>query len=80
MSEVRVRSIWFTLANLARFLFWLLLLGSLGDAFTRRFCGEGIWGVPCVLLVVALAYALPPVLGVAGGLLVWMKLKQKPGK
>src|SRR5262245_1174168 len=27
MSEVRVHSVWFTLANAARFVFWLLLIG-----------------------------------------------------
>jgi len=36
MSEPRLYSIWFTLANIARFLFWLLLLGILLAAFLGR--------------------------------------------
>ncbi|MGH7872793.1 MAG: SDH family Clp fold serine proteinase [Candidatus Binatia bacterium] len=36
MSEPRVYSIWFTLANIARFLFWLLLVGILLAAFLGR--------------------------------------------
>jgi ClpP class serine protease len=36
MSEPRVHSIWFTLANLARFLFWLALLGVVVMTFYGR--------------------------------------------
>ncbi len=36
MNEPRLHSIWFTLANIARFLFWLLLLGIVILAFYDR--------------------------------------------
>jgi ClpP class serine protease len=36
MSETRVHSIWFTLANLARFVFWLLLLYIVASMFFVR--------------------------------------------
>ena len=36
MSEVRVHSVWFTLANLARFVFWLLLVGIVLMMFYGR--------------------------------------------
>ena len=36
MSEPRAHSIWFTLANFVRFLFWALLLGIVVTTFFAR--------------------------------------------
>ena len=59
---------------------WMLLTGGAGEALSRRLCGDGLASVPCVLLGVVLAYVLPLVAGVAGGIVVWLKLSKKNRK
>lgn len=56
---------------------WLALTGGFGEALSRQLCGAGIESVPCVLVGVLMAYLLPPVAGVLGGIVVWSKLSKK---
>lgn len=59
---------------------WLALRGGIGEAMSRKLCGTGIESVPCVLIGVVMAYVLPPVVGVFGGIVVWSKLSKKNRK
>lgn len=59
---------------------WMMLAGSIGEAMSRQLCGTGIVSVPCVLIGVVMAYVLPPVAGVLGGIVVWTALSKKNRK
>lgn len=59
---------------------WLTLTGGTGEAMSRKLCGTGIESVPCVLTGVVMAYVLPPIVGVLGGIVVWSKLSKKNRK